>query len=341
MILANYSILNNNPGMKLGGITAPNYWMRGSRIMMLSAPEIYDSVQTEKQALYNGYAAPHAVGLPMKAGSLTVGFNLESIGTASNANLAGGLNAVSTIEGVGQISNAEASLLAFLLATINNSGTFNGNISGGLLALCELTGVGTVVSDLTDGITRVNIVSSIEGGSDITVSITGCKNAVSTINGTSEITASLMALADMIMEITSGGQLSNALSTAKANISANITPFTELSPESLAANVWNSVATEYNRAGSMGSKLNAASSGGVNYDDLSNAVWQALKSGYLDPTQMGGVINILQTKIEELHKIQGLDVDNPATITPTQIAAGSVELQISGNGEDISIITRK
>lgn len=262
MILGNYSILNVNPGRQLGGITAPNYWLRGGTLMMLNVPEIYTSNQTEKQSLYNGYSAPHSVGLPIKPGSLTVGFNLESIGTASNANLAGGLNAVSTIDGFGQIANAEASLLAFLLVTINNEGIFSGDIVGGLSALCEITGLGTIVSDLTDGITRVNIVSAIDGASAINFDITGGKDAVCIVNGTGDLTSSLGALADMIMEIISGGQLSDALLLAKANIGADITPFTELSPENLAKSVWNSIASQFNIAGTMGNKLNGAGSAG-------------------------------------------------------------------------------
>ena len=39
------------------------------------------------------------------------------------------------------------------------------------------------------------------------------------------------------------------------------TPYTELSPENLARAVWDALATQFNDAGTMGNKLNAASSG--------------------------------------------------------------------------------
>lgn len=52
------------------------------------------------------------------------------------------------------------------------------------------------------------------------------------------------------------------------------TPFTELSPEGLANAVWSSLAAQYNDAGTMGNKLNTASSGGVDYNALAAAVWQ-------------------------------------------------------------------
>ena len=52
------------------------------------------------------------------------------------------------------------------------------------------------------------------------------------------------------------------------------TPFTELSPENLARAVWEAIASEYNDTGTMGNKLNTASSGGVDMKALSQAVWE-------------------------------------------------------------------
>jgi hypothetical protein len=51
------------------------------------------------------------------------------------------------------------------------------------------------------------------------------------------------------------------------------TPFAELSPEGLANAVWSSLAAQNNAPGTMGSKLNTASSGGVDLDALAAAVW--------------------------------------------------------------------
>jgi hypothetical protein len=47
-----------------------------------------------------------------------------------------------------------------------------------------------------------------------------------------------------------------------------------LSPQSLAAAVWNTIATEYNTSGTMGNKLNSAASGGVDYNSLAQSVWE-------------------------------------------------------------------
>lgn len=47
-----------------------------------------------------------------------------------------------------------------------------------------------------------------------------------------------------------------------ASLEADITPYTELSPESLAASVWNSLAANFNDPGTMGEKLNDAGTAG-------------------------------------------------------------------------------
>lgn len=47
-----------------------------------------------------------------------------------------------------------------------------------------------------------------------------------------------------------------------------------LTPNQIAATVWGSAASEFNDTGTMGNKLNTASSGGVDLDALAEAVWE-------------------------------------------------------------------
>lgn len=61
---------------------------------------------------------------------------------------------------------------------------------------------------------------------------------------------------------------------AVGHMVGNALPYTELSPQSLANAVWSATATENNQAGTMGNKLNTASSGGVDLDALAEAVWE-------------------------------------------------------------------
>lgn len=76
--------------------------------------------------------------------------------------------------------------------------------------------------------------------------------------------------------------------TATGSLSGHISPYTELSPENLAASVWAAVAGDNNDPGSMGSKLNSAAAGGVDLNALAQVVWQyasrTLTAGGASPT---------------------------------------------------------
>lgn len=109
------------------------------------------------------------------------------------------------------------------------------------------------------------------------------------------------------------------------------TPYTELSPENLARTVWEAVAAQYTEPGTMGAKLNTASSGGVDLAALASAVWShATRS--LSGTQA--------TQLAELWALQGLDESAPLTVTPTSRTAGSIAQAISGDGTTTSTVTR-
>jgi len=46
------------------------------------------------------------------------------------------------------------------------------------------------------------------------------------------------------------------------------------------------------------------------------------------------------TQLDELHKLQGLDQNNPMTVTPTSRQAGTISQTISGDGETTTTVTR-
>lgn len=48
----------------------------------------------------------------------------------------------------------------------------------------------------------------------------------------------------------------------------------------------------------------------------------------------------LNSLIDEIHQIHGLDQSNPMTVTPTQRSAGSIVQVISGDGATNSTVTR-
>ena len=68
---------------------------------------------------------------------------------------------------------------------------------------------------------------------------------------------------------------------AIGHMSGTALPYTELSPQSLANAVWQSPASENNATGTMGNKLNTASSGGVDLDALADAVLEKLQANQI------------------------------------------------------------
>lgn len=51
--------------------------------------------------------------------------------------------------------------------------------------------------------------------------------------------------------------------------------------------------------------------------------------------------SIFSLKVDELHKIQGLDINNPMEVTTSTRTAGDIELKISGNGETFTSVERQ
>lgn len=54
-----------------------------------------------------------------------------------------------------------------------------------------------------------------------------------------------------------------------------------------------------------------------------------------------GVPADLAAKIEELWQMRGLDTANPVTVTETEETSGAIELDITGDGETTSTLTRR
>ena len=48
----------------------------------------------------------------------------------------------------------------------------------------------------------------------------------------------------------------------------------------------------------------------------------------------------IDTKVDDLHKLQGLDLSNPMTVTQNSREVGTIRQAISGNGRTTSTITR-
>ncbi len=102
----------------------------------------------------------------------------------------------------------------------------------------------------------LSMVVGMEGSGAITLTGAGALSMIVPFEGTGSI------------GLTGAGDLKGRLS-----MEGSWTPFTELSPENLAASVWAAAAASNNEAGTMGAKLNAAGSGGVDLEALAASVW--------------------------------------------------------------------
>lgn len=90
---------------------------------------------------------------------------------------------------------------------------------------------------------------------------------------------------------------------------------TTLTADAVARAVWAAVATANDLPGTMGELLNASGAGG------------------LSPSQA--------TMLLELWRMRGLDPTAPVTVTVTSETAGTIQLEISGDGQTTSTLTRQ
>lgn len=205
------------------------------------------------------------------------------------------------------------------------------NLAGGVNGAAAITATGAFTATMQLIVSAVATIAT-------TCTVTGDINAIAplaaSITAGGTMTSAIKALANAVAAITAGATLTG---TPKAigNMEAAIVPYTELSPEALAASVWNSVAASYNDAGTMGEKLNLAGSGGVDYAALKTAIWEAVLTDYdTDPTSAAAVMGIIQ-------RVLGLDASNPVTTTPTAITAGDLTIAVTGDGETSTTLTRQ
>lgn len=214
----------------------------------------------------NGYRPPYSWLLECEpkygaavtsVADLSIGYTLNGTGTIYTPSINEGRNIIiigdGAIHGYGTVPNVDASLIMWAIAT--------------------LLGNGQITSD---------------------VLLTGKLEAAATLVGEGNIDAAIGAISSILATIMGSGEIiiSSELD-AKGFMEASITPFTELSPQSLAAGVWNSIASQYNSTGTMGEKLNAAGTAGD--------PWTTNLSGYTTPGTAGYIVNTnLDAKVSEV-----------------------------------------
>jgi hypothetical protein len=103
----------------------------------------------------------------------------------------------------------------------------------------------------------VSILASAAGVATAEGNINAALGLAGSASGEASQSALISALAWAIGQ--ADGSCAAALTSyATGRLYGSITPFTDLSPENLAASVWNSLSAQYNETGTMGELLNSA-----------------------------------------------------------------------------------
>lgn len=166
----------------------------------------------------------------------------------------------------------------------------------------------------------------------------GVASATITINGTAAIaglaagsaSGSLAINAAAIAGATAWGVAASTMTVTgtavgygRGFMQASTVDNTTLTPASITNAVWSAVAADYAAAGTMGNKLNAAGSGGVDYAALGDAVRLELQAEL--------------TRIIELAQIHGLVIGQDLVVTPTSRSAGSIAQTITTVGDTTTV----
>lgn len=251
-----------------------------------------------KSGFPNGYLHPYSWCLPQSAGGLSSYTNINGYNTTV-ASIAGGLNGVANIDSNGTLNSANLIMIIWLLASLVGTNSSDIELSGTIPAISSVEGFGSLSGEIyslislastissqgilfADVLSVISAISSLSGSGIIQNSnlissllalanisssgqlapfIVGRLDGFSNIDGNGNVLFSIKALAHVVGGIISSGNVSNALPIGKGSLSAEVTPFTDLSPQNLASAVWNSIATAYNTSGTMGYKLNNVSGG--------------------------------------------------------------------------------
>jgi hypothetical protein len=147
---------------------------------------------------------------------------------------------------------------ALLVSGINVSADLDGAIS---ITQAQLDQIIALVASISASISTTD------------AQLAAVANLIASISASMSVTdAQLGAIVGLIASMTASISVS-ANNFATAELEADISSQTELSPGALAASLWNAVASDYNTSGTMGEKLNDAGS-------ASNPWTEVIESGY-------------------------------------------------------------
>lgn len=238
----------------------------------------------------------YASGVQAKTAGIPDGYNAPAL-PLKPGGMAAAPKAIATVSGAGSMLSASVMSGSASITLAGNAGSMGLVVSmAGNAVLVSLT-AGAGVMNLTLGMAGSGGVASVSGAGNMSLVVP-------------------FAGTGTVVQLTGTGNLKGI-----ATMQGEWTPYAELSPQSLANAVWGALATQNNEAGSMGAKLNTASSGGVDLTALAEAVRLEL-SAELD-------------RITKVAKLHGVGVS--LVVTPTTRTAGDLVQTISTEGDTVTV----
>lgn len=253
---------------------------------------------------------------------------------------------------------------ALLSATtqINGSGTVTVNVSSGINLLADLDGSGTISAANLSLV--VSLAAGLTGSGTITTaSLVGVVSLQASLAGTGSLDAGLSLISFMSAVMEGSGTLTAGLRGTLSMSAAIYVNQSTATVRELVDGVWNALTADYANAGSTGGALAAAGSagdpwltllpgsylpgtagaiiGGMSSSVIATAVWNELKGGHVTADTYGKIIQDLEVLVEELHRVRGLKLGEPATQTLTNLTAGDINIAVTGNLEDTTTFTRQ
>lgn len=149
------------------------------------------------------------------------------------------------------ILGSKGSLLS-TTTVINGNTVFVSNITQGINIESDLDGSTTITANAS---LIIQMISAIATSTTMSGTLSGLIQLGALLSGDSLLIADMGAISFMT-STTGGNSLLTANLRGTLSLEADITPFTTLSPENLAASVWNSVAASFNNGGTMGEIMN-------------------------------------------------------------------------------------
>lgn len=210
MLIGNYSVLSKHPGRNIGGgaIGLGNNRSDFNKTSMARGVFVGEAAHEPKSGVPDGYRPPYCWVLPIKAGAIAARNNLVGEGAVSFSNLAGGLNAVAPLTGVGALTS-DIIAKGIIASGLTGAGDVTTTINGLGELTSAVTGSGTISSAAMGLVTSV--LASLSGSGTVSSAAMGLLvSAVAALSGSGTATADIRATIAAAAALSGSGTVTNA-----------------------------------------------------------------------------------------------------------------------------------